>query len=164
MSQIPNVNGAIVALDPHTGRVLAMSGGYSFEKSEFNRATQAKRQPGSAFKPIVYAAALEQGYRPNDLIRDEPFVIEIPGSGTWSPQNYKKQFKNDALNFAQAAIKFVKILPKECVDEASLKRIIKDLELPLCYPSYSKDTSSQINNPNAQKIYVNTYLIIFFFY
>ena len=70
LSQIPNVNGAIVALDPHTGRVLAMSGGYNFEKSEFNRSTQAKRQPGSAFKPFVYLAGLERFYKPTDLILD----------------------------------------------------------------------------------------------
>ena len=63
-------------MDPHTGRVLAMVGGYSFEQSEFNRATQAKRQPGSAFKPFVYAAALEQGFTPADQILDAPFVIE----------------------------------------------------------------------------------------
>ena len=61
---MPEVNGAIVALDPHTGRVLAMVGGFSFGASEFNRATQASRQPGSAFKPFVYAAALDSGFTP----------------------------------------------------------------------------------------------------
>ena len=76
LRQIPKANGALVAMDPHTGRVLAMVGGYSFEQSQFNRATQAKRQPGSAFKPFVYAAALEQGFTPADQILDAPFVIE----------------------------------------------------------------------------------------
>jgi len=70
LRQVPKANGALLAMDPHTGRVLAMVGGYSFEQSEFNRATQAKRQPGSAFKPFVYAAALEQGFTPADQILD----------------------------------------------------------------------------------------------
>ena len=76
LRQVPKANGALLAMDPHTGRVLAMVGGYSFEQSQFNRATQAKRQPGSAFKPFVYAAALEQGFTPADQILDAPFVIE----------------------------------------------------------------------------------------
>ena len=73
LDQIPEVNGAIVAVDPRNGRVLALSGGYDFDNSEFNRATQAKRQPGSAFKPFVYLAALEEGYRPNTKVLDAPF-------------------------------------------------------------------------------------------
>lgn len=88
LDQIPNVDGAIVALDPHTGRVLAMSGGYSSERSQFNRATQAARQPGSAIKPFVYLAALEAGYTPATLVLDAPFVINIPGRGKWKPANY----------------------------------------------------------------------------
>ena len=68
LEQMPEVNGAIVALDPHTGRVLAMVGGFSFGASEFNRATQASRQPGSAFKPFVYAAALDSGFTPASLV------------------------------------------------------------------------------------------------
>jgi penicillin-binding protein 1A len=93
LRQIPEVNGAIVALDPHTGRVLAMSGGYSFETSEFNRATQALRQPGSAFKPFVYLAALGHGFTPSTLVLDAPFVIDQgPGLGKWKPANYTKKF------------------------------------------------------------------------
>ena len=76
LRQVPKANGALLAMDPHTGRILAMVGGYSFEQSQFNRATQAKRQPGSAFKPFVYAAALENGFTPSDKILDAPFVIE----------------------------------------------------------------------------------------
>ncbi|MEP4051807.1 MAG: penicillin-binding protein 1A [Litorimonas sp.] len=76
LRQIPKANGGLLAMDPHTGRVLAMVGGYSFDQSQFNRATQAKRQPGSAFKPFVYAAALENGFTPADQILDAPFVIE----------------------------------------------------------------------------------------
>lgn len=93
LRQIPDVNGAIVALDPHTGRIWAMSGGYSAKRSTFNRATQARRQPGSAFKPLVYLAALEQGYTPATRILDAPFVIDQgPGLGKWKPANYTKKF------------------------------------------------------------------------
>ncbi len=93
LRQVPNVEGAMVALDPHTGRVLAMVGGYSFKKSQFNRATQALRQTGSAFKPIVYLAALENGYSPTDLILDAPFVLDQgPGQPLWKPVNYSKRF------------------------------------------------------------------------
>ena len=93
LKQLPKINGAIVVMDPYTGRVLAMVGGFSFRLSEFNRATQAKRQPGSAFKPIVYAAALENGFTPSTLILDAPFVIDQgEGLKTWKPENYGKKF------------------------------------------------------------------------
>ena len=89
LKQVPDVEGAIVALDPHTGRVLAMVGGYSFFKSPFNRVTQGMRQPGSSFKPFVYAAALENGYTPSTKILDSPFVYYDEETGqTWKPQNY----------------------------------------------------------------------------
>ena len=93
LKQYPKVNGGIVALDPFTGEVLALVGGFNFKVSEFNRVTQAKRQPGSAFKPIVYAAALEKGFAPNSIILDAPFV-ESQGVGlkNWKPENYGKKF------------------------------------------------------------------------
>ena len=93
LRQLPEVNGGIVVMDPFTGRVLALSGGFSFKKSEFNRATQALRQPGSAFKPFVYALALENGYTPSTLILDAPLVLE-QGSDLkmWKPENYGKKF------------------------------------------------------------------------
>jgi penicillin-binding protein 1A len=72
LKQLPKINGGIVVMDPYTGRVLALSGGFSFKKSEFNRATQASRQPGSAFKPFVYALALENNYTPTSIILDAP--------------------------------------------------------------------------------------------
>ena len=94
LRQVPAVNGAVVMLDPHTGRVLAMQGGFSFETSEFNRAVQALRQPGSAFKPFVYAAALDHGFTPSSLVLDAPFVIDQgAGLGLWRPKNYERQFK-----------------------------------------------------------------------
>jgi penicillin-binding protein 1A len=93
LRQIPEIDGALVALDPHTGRVLAMSGGYDYEKSQFNRAVQARRQPGSAFKPFVYLAALDAGFTPSTLILDAPFVIDQgPGLPKWRPANYTKKF------------------------------------------------------------------------
>ncbi len=93
LKQYPKVNGGIVVLDPFTGEVLALVGGFNFKTSEFNRVTQAKRQPGSAFKPIVYAAALEKGFAPNSIILDAPFV-ESQGVGlkNWKPENYGKKF------------------------------------------------------------------------
>lgn len=93
LRQIPNVEGGLIALDPHTGKVLAMVGGYSFNRSQFNRATQALRQTGSAFKPVVYLAALDNGYSPTDLILDAPFVLDQgPGLPKWKPVNYSKRF------------------------------------------------------------------------
>ena len=93
LQQIPEINGAIVAIDPHTGYVLAMVGGYSDNASKFNRAIQAKRQPGSAFKPFVYLAALENGFTPNSIIIDEEVQLDMghdmPG---WRPQNYSGEY------------------------------------------------------------------------
>ena len=93
LKQYPKVNGGIVVINPYTGHVKALVGGFNFKSSEFNRVTQAKRQPGSAFKPIVYAAALENGYSPNSIVLDAPFV-ESQGIGLkdWKPENYGKKF------------------------------------------------------------------------
>ena len=93
LKQIPKINGAIVVMDPFTGRVIALSGGFSFKKSEFNRASQALRQPGSAFKPFVYALALENQYTPSSLVLDAPLVLD-QGSDLkmWKPENYGKKF------------------------------------------------------------------------
>ena len=92
LEQMPAVEGALVALNPHTGRVLAMSGGFAFERNQFNRAIQAARQPGSSFKPFVYLAALDSGYTPSSLILDAPLVMENPDGSKWKPQNYSRQF------------------------------------------------------------------------
>ena len=93
LKQIPKINGGIVVMDPYTGRVLALSGGFSFRNSEFNRASQARRQPGSAFKPFVYALALENDYTPSSLFLDAPLVLD-QGSDLkmWKPENYGKKF------------------------------------------------------------------------
>ena len=93
LQQLPKINGGIVVMNPFTGRVLALSGGFSFKNSEFNRVSQAFRQPGSAFKPFVYALALENEYTPSSLILDAPLVLD---QGTdlkkWKPENYGKKF------------------------------------------------------------------------
>ncbi|MCF8462391.1 MAG: penicillin-binding protein 1A [Rickettsiaceae bacterium] len=96
LRQIPVVNGAVVVMNPNTGQVLALSGGYDFSVSKFDRATQALRQPGSAIKPFVYLAALEQGIEPNVLFRDEPIELDQgPGLPKWTPKNYEENYLGD---------------------------------------------------------------------
>ena len=93
LKQLPKINGGIVVMDPYSGRVLALSGGFSFKSSEFNRATQALRQPGSAFKPFVYALALENKYTPSSLVLDAPLVLDQGVDlKKWKPENYGKKF------------------------------------------------------------------------
>ena len=104
------VEGALIALDPQTGYILAMVGGRDFSSSQFNRATQASRQAGSAFKPIVYAAALDKGFTPATVIVDEPFsYVDVPGKEPWEPQNYDREFWGPitlrrALNFSRNVV------------------------------------------------------------
>ncbi len=92
LEQIPDVSGGLVAMDPHTGRILALVGGWSQDASEFNRAVQARRQPGSSFKPFVYAAALDNGFTPADKVMDGPFVLNQEDGTRWKPANYTKKF------------------------------------------------------------------------
>jgi penicillin-binding protein 1A len=93
LRQIPEVSGAIVAMDPWTGRVLSLVGGFSYDQSQFNRATQALRQPGSAFKPLVYASALDNGYTPSTVVMDAPIEVDQgAGLGVWRPENYSGKF------------------------------------------------------------------------
>lgn len=93
LRQIPEVSGAFVAMDPHSGRVLAMQGGFSYEMSQFDRATQAKRQTGSAIKPFIYIDALDHGFTPSTIVLDAPFVIDVgPGQPKWNPSNYEHKF------------------------------------------------------------------------
>jgi penicillin-binding protein 1A len=95
LMQIPEVGGGLIALDPHTGRVLATVGGFSFGMSQFDRAIQARRQPGSSFKPFVYATAIDNGYKPTSIVLDAPIEIEQgPGLDIWAPQNYERDKSN----------------------------------------------------------------------
>ncbi|HEY6257564.1 MAG TPA: penicillin-binding protein 1A [Xanthobacteraceae bacterium] len=91
LRQVPEISGAIMAMEPYTGRVVAMVGGFSYDQSQFNRASQALRQPGSSFKPIVYSAALDNGYTPSSIVLDAPIEVDT-GSGIWRPENYEVNF------------------------------------------------------------------------
>tara|TARA_B100000963_G_scaffold361168_1_gene395225 strand:- start:1354 stop:3756 length:2403 start_codon:yes stop_codon:yes gene_type:complete len=137
LKQYPKVNGGIVVLDPFSGNVLALVGGFNFKTSEFNRVTQAKRQPGSAFKPIVYAAALENGFAPNSIILDAPFV-ESQGVGlkNWKPENYGKKFYGPStfrkgIEYSRnlMTVRIAKILGLEEILDLSKKLNIYD-EIP----------------------------------
>ena len=93
LAQIPQVEGALVSLDPNDGAIIALSGGFDFNRSKFNRVTQAERQPGSSFKPFIYSAALEHGYTPASIINDAPVVFEDPSlRSVWRPENYSGKF------------------------------------------------------------------------
>ncbi len=137
LKQYPKVNGGIVVINPFTGDVLALVGGFNFKTSEFNRVTQAKRQPGSAFKPIVYAAALEKGFSPNSIILDAPFV-ESQGVGlkNWKPENYGKKFYGPStlrkgIEYSRnlMTVRIAKILGLEEILDLSKKLNIYD-EIP----------------------------------
>ena len=122
LRQLPEVNGAIVAMDPFSGRVLAMVGGFSHDQSEFNRATQALRQPGSSFKPFVYATALDNGYTPSSIVLDAPVEIDQgPGLGMWRPENYDG--KSTGPRTLRYGIQFSKNL--------MTVRLAKDVGMPL---------------------------------
>lgn len=104
LEQEPAVQGALFSIEAQTGYVLAMEGGFDFANSEFNRATQAQRQPGSAFKPIIFSAGLEKGFTPASIIVDSPIVYDDAESGSWKPKNYEGKFYGDTT-FRQALIK-----------------------------------------------------------
>ena len=163
LKQYPKVNGGIVVLDPFTGDVLALVGGFNFKKSEFNRVTQAKRQPGSAFKPIVYAAALEKGFSPNSIILDAPFV-ESQGVGlkNWKPENYGKKFygpttlrKGVEYSRNLMTVRIAKILGLEEILNLSKKLNIYD-EIPeLLSVSLGAAETTLINLTSAYAPFVN---------
>lgn len=128
LRQIPAVNGALVAIEPQTGRVLAMVGGYSYGVSSFNRATQAKRQPGSAFKPFVYASALEGDFTPASIVQDAP--ISFPGgpNGTrWTPQNYSRQYYGPQT--LRRGLELSRnVMTVRLANEVGMKKIVEDAE------------------------------------
>ena len=95
LQQVPELNGAMVVLDPHTGRIYALVGGFSYNRSKFNRATQAYRQPGSTIKPFVYLTAIEKGYTPSSVILDAPVVLEKSDGELWRPENYDNAFAGE---------------------------------------------------------------------
>ncbi len=163
IKQYPKVNGGIVVLDPFTGNVKALVGGFNFKSSEFNRVTQAKRQPGSAFKPIVYASALENGFAPNSIILDAPFV-ESQGVGlkNWKPENYGKKFygpttlrKGIEYSRNLMTVRIAKILGLEKILNLSQKLNIYG-ELPeLLSVSLGAAETSLLNLTSAYAPFVN---------
>ena len=120
LRQVPEISGGMVAMDPMTGRVLAMVGGFSYDQSQFNRATQAMRQPGSSFKPLVYAAALDNGYTPSSVVLDAPLEVDT-GSGVWRPENYEGKF------FGPSTLRF----GLERSRNVMTVRLAQDLGMPL---------------------------------
>ena len=163
LKQYPKVNGGIVVLDPFSGNVLALVGGFNFKTSEFNRVTQAKRQPGSAFKPIVYAAALEKGFAPNSIILDAPFV-ESQGVGlkNWKPENYGKKFYGPStfrkgIEYSRnlMTVRIAKILGLEEILQLSKKLNIYD-EIPeLLSVSLGAAETTLMNLTSAYAPFVN---------
>ena len=163
IKQYPRVNGGIVVLDPFSGDVRALVGGFNFKSSEFNRVTQAKRQPGSAFKPIVYAAALENGFAPNSIILDAPFV-ESQGVGlkNWKPENYGKKFygpttlrKGIEYSRNLMTVRIAKILGLNKILDLSKKLDIYD-EIPeLLSVSLGAAETTLINLTSAYAPFVN---------
>jgi penicillin-binding protein 1A len=122
LRQIPKVQGALVSLDPATGRVLAMVGGWSFESSQFNRATQAWRQPGSSFKPMVYLTALEQGITPAQRFLDAPFVVDLGAAGKWRPGNYEQTF-NGPTPLYQALEQSLNLVTIRVADKVGMQAV-----------------------------------------
>ncbi len=122
LRQIPLVQGALVSLDPATGRVLAMSGGWSYEGSQFNRATQAQRQPGSSFKPIVYLAAMEAGISPSQHFLDAPFVLDTGAGGRWRPGNYEMDF-NGSVPLHVALEKSLNLVTVRVADQIGMEAV-----------------------------------------
>ncbi|HYF09152.1 MAG TPA: PBP1A family penicillin-binding protein [Acetobacteraceae bacterium] len=122
LRQAPMVEGAVVALDPQTGRVLAMAGGWSFDRSWYNRATQAMRQPGSSFKPFVYIAALEQGIPPNQELLDEPVEI-MTAQGVWRPQNYSAGTANGWVTMRQAMERSLNLVTVRLAQQVGMERV-----------------------------------------
>jgi penicillin-binding protein 1A len=163
LKQYPKVNGGIVVLDPYTGDVKALAGGFNYKSSEFNRVTQAKRQPGSAFKPIVYAAALENGFSPNSIILDAPFV-ESQGVGlkNWKPENYGKKFYGPStfrkgIEYSRnlMTVRIAKILGLNEILELSKKLNIYD-EIPeLLSVSLGAAETTLMNLTSAYAPFVN---------
>jgi penicillin-binding protein 1A len=124
LRQIPQVQGALVSLEPTTGRVLALVGGWSFEMSQFDRATQASRQPGSSFKPFVYLTALEQGISPSQRFMDAPFVLDQGAAGKWRPSNFEQDF-NGPVPLHVALEKSLNLVTVRVADRVGMDAVAK---------------------------------------
>src|SRR5204862_7954102 len=141
LRQIPDISGGLVVLDPQSGRVFAMVGGWSFQQSQFNRATQAKRQPGSAFKPFVYITALENGFSPYSVVEDAPISIpQGPGQAPWEPVNYEGSFVGETT-LSDAQIHSRNLVTARLAAAGGLPTLAKTVQnvdlmdrMPLYYP------------------------------
>jgi penicillin-binding protein 1A len=123
LDQEPQVEGALVALDPYTGQVKAMVGGYDFRRSQFNRAVQARRQPGSAFKPLIYAAAIDHGFTPASIVLDAPISFESGNQQPWEPHNYEDRYYGPTpLRYALA--RSLNTVTVRLVDRIGLKTVV----------------------------------------
>jgi penicillin-binding protein 1A len=126
LDQEPQVEGALVAMDPYTGEVKAMVGGYDFRRSQFNRAVQAKRQPGSAFKPLIYSAAIEHGYTPASIVLDAPIALDNGNQPAWVPRNYEdKYYGPTPLRYALA--RSLNTVTVRLVDAMGIKPVLASL-------------------------------------
>ncbi len=163
LQQLPKINGGIVVMDPFTGRIWALSGGFSFKKSEFNRATQANRQPGSAFKPFVYALALENNYTPTSLVLDAPLVLDQGDDlKMWKPENYGKKFYGPST-FRTGLEKSRNLMTVRIAQDLGIEKIInfsKDLKIyenpeELLSISLGSAETTLINLTSAYSAFVN---------
>ena len=163
LKQLPLVNGSIVVMNPYDGKVKALVGGYSFVSSEFNRATQAKRQPGSAFKPVVYSAALENGYLPNSVVLDAPFVSKQgEGLKNWKPENYGKKFYGPSTlrKGIEKSRNLMTVRIAQTVGFDKISKISKDLGIynnvpELLSVSLGSNETTLLNLTNAYCIFIN---------
>lgn len=152
LEQEPVVQGALFSMDVQTGYVLGMVGGYSFETSEFNRAVQAMRQPGSAFKPVIYSSALEKGFTPASIIVDSPVVFkETDGSGSWKPNNYEEKFYGDTT-FRQALIKSRNIPTVKIVQSVQVPYLIEYAKRLGMTGSFNADLSISLGSATTSLI------------
>jgi penicillin-binding protein 1A len=125
LRQIPQVQGALVSIDPATGRVLALSGGWSFDNSQFDRVTQAARQPGSSFKPFVYLTALQAGISPSQRFLDAPFVVDQGAAGKWRPGNFELDF-NGPVPLRVALEKSLNLVTVRVADRIGMEAVAKN--------------------------------------
>jgi penicillin-binding protein 1A len=163
LRQVPKVNGGLIAMDPHTGRVLALVGGFSFYGSEFDRAWQALRQTGSSFKPIVYAAALDSGYTPSSIVLDAPFVAsQGQGLPMWRPENYDEGFAGPST-LRQGLEKSRNLMTVRIAADIGMEKVVEyarklgtsDKMLPVLANALGSTESTLVRMATAYSTFVN---------
>tara|TARA_A100001011_G_scaffold400855_1_gene519968 strand:+ start:13382 stop:15679 length:2298 start_codon:yes stop_codon:yes gene_type:complete len=156
LEQVPIVNGAVVVMNPWSGRVLALSGGFDFTINQFNRATQAERQPGSAFKPFVYATALENNYKPNSIVLDAPFVIyQNKNEYKWKPKNYTGRFYGKQL-FRYGIEKSNNLMTVRIANDVGLSKINKKAKELDIYKNTANILSSSLGSGETTLIKITS--------